>query len=66
MGNRCDLKNNNYNKVNDNFFLSVSQWSILALLPQGVSVLGGRSPGGKCLGVYVPGGICPRGKCPCG
>ena len=66
MGNRCDLKNNNYNKVNNNFFLSVSQWSVLALLPQGVSVLGGRSPGGKCLGGICPWGKCPGGTCPGG
>ena len=43
-----------------------SQRSVLVLFAQGVSVqgvyvLGGRCPGGKCLGVYVPGDKCPRG-----
>ena len=51
-GKRCDLKKINYNKVNSNFFLSVSK--VCAILI--VSVLGGKCPGGKC-----PGGICPRG-----
>ena len=63
-----DLKNINYSKVNNNFFLSVSQWSVLALFAQGVSVqvvyvLGGKSRGGgvSVWEVYVPRGICPKG-----
>ena len=61
-GNRCDLKRINYNKVNSNFFLSVSKvlsaqgYLSRGYLSQGVYVLGSKCPGGKC-----PGGICPRG-----
>ena len=44
-GEWCDLKKINYNKVNSNFFLSVSK--VCASL---------ICPGGIC-----PGGICPRG-----
>ena len=50
MGNRCNLKKINYNKVNNNFLLQF-QRSVLVLFAQGVSVQG----------VSVPGGICPRG-----
>ena len=44
-GNRCVLKKINYNKVNSNFFLSVSK--VCASL--------------ICTGGICPGGICPRG-----
>ena len=61
-GKRCDLKKINYNKVNNNFFLSVSKvCARLVLFAQGVSVLGGMCPGGKCPGGKCPGGICSRG-----
>ena len=49
-GNRCVLKEINYNKVNSNFFLSVSK-VCASLICSGCIC-----PGGKC-----PGGICPRG-----
>ena len=43
---RCDMKNSNYDKVNNNFFQF--QKFVLALLA-------------SVQWVYVPGGICPRG-----
>ena len=49
-GNRCVLKEINYNKVNSNFFLSVSKVCASLICS------GGICPGGIC-----PGGICPRG-----
>ena len=45
MGNRCDLKKINYNKVNSNFFLSVSK-AFASLI---------------CSGGICPGAICPGG-----
>ena len=53
--NYCDLKKINKNKVNSNFFLSVSK--VCASL---------ICSGGICPGVYVLGGKCPGGKCPGG
>ena len=50
-----DLKNIEYNKVNDLFFLSVSK-IVLDLFVQRVYV-----QGIYVQGVYVLGGICPRG-----
>ena len=44
-GNRCDLKQINYNKVNSNFFLSVSKVCASFI----------------CYGGICPVGICPRG-----
>ena len=55
--NRCDLKKINYNKVNNNFFLSVPK-DCASLICSGVSVQGVSVPG--CIH-YVPGGKCPRG-----
>ena len=58
MGNRCDLKKMNYNKVIAISFFQF-QRSVLVLFAQGVSV-----QGVSVLGVYVLGGKCPGGKCP--
>ena len=55
-GNRCDLKKFNYNKVNINFFLSVSKVCASLIC----------SGGYLSRGVSVQGGICPRGICPRG
>ena len=57
-GKRCDLKNMNYNRGNNNFFLTVS--NVLALFSQGVSVQGVYVLGGKCPGIKCPGGKCLR------
>ena len=51
----------NCNKVNNNFFLSLSKVCASLICSGGLSVKGvyvlwGKCPGGKC-----PGGICPRG-----
>ena len=60
-GNRCDFRKIDYNKVNSNFFLSVSKVFASLIcsggyMSQEVSDLRGKCPGGKC-----PKGICPRG-----
>ena len=52
-GNRCDLKNINYSKVNSNFFLSVSKVCASLICSGGICQGAGR--------VYVLGDICPRG-----
>ena len=54
-----------YNKVNSNFFLSVSKVCD-SLIRLGGTCPGGMCPGGKCPGGKCPGGICPWGKCPGG
>ena len=56
-----DLKNINYNKVNDLFFLSVSK-VCARFICSGRG--GGICPGGICLGGICPVGKCPGGKCP--
>ena len=57
-----DLKNINYSKVNDLFFISVSKVCARLICSgdncPGVSVLGGICPGVKGPGGYMSGGIC--------
>ena len=65
------LKNINYNKVINLFFLSISKVcanliSVQEVYFWGVCVLGGICPGGKCPGGKCSGGKCPGGKCPGG
>ena len=67
-----DLKNIDYTKVEDLFFLSVSKVCASLICSGdicpgvyvwGVCVLGNICPGGKCPGGYMFGGKCPGGKC---
>ena len=55
-----DLKNINYNKVKDLFFLSVSKIVLDLFVMWGVSVQGGKCPGGICLEVSVRGPYATR------
>ena len=63
--NRYDLKNINYNKVNNIFFISVPK-VCASLICSGFIHPGGICPGGICPGDICPGGICPGGICPRG
>ena len=62
-----DLKNINYNKVNDLFFLSVLKVCARVICSGGICP-GGKCPGGKCPGGFMSGGKCKcqGGTCPGG
>ena len=63
MGNRCDLKNINCNKINIDFLLSVSKFCANLIcsggICPGVICPGGKYPEGKSPGGKYPGDICP-------
>ena len=70
-----DLKNINYNKVNDFLFfqfrslvldLFVQVVSVQGVYVWGVYILGGKYPGGYMSGGYMSGGKCLGGTCPGG